>query len=62
MWYQFLRQHRPQMEHHCPRHCELFFIISATHFIDVNLFNFFVGPNILFLDLFVFPFCLNDET
>ena len=38
------------------------FIISATHFIDVNFFNFFVGPNILFLDLFVFPSCFNDET
>ena len=39
------------------------FIISATHFIDVNFFNFFVGPNVLFLDRFLyFPFCVNDET
>ena len=47
------------------RRCALIvtaFIISATHFIDVNFFTFFFGPNILFLNLFVYPFCLDDES
>ena len=56
MWYQFLRQHRLQMSLHCPRHlCAqsvTAFIITATHVIDVCFFNFFVGPNFLFLLLF----------
>ena len=37
---------------------------KATHFIDVNFFNFFFGPNTLFLNLLVFLsfFCLDDES
>ena len=38
------------------------FVIGATHFGDVNFSILFFGLNILFLNLFVFPFCLYNES
>ena len=49
---------------HFPSHVILIsdFVIGATHYGDVNFSILFFGFNILFLILFVLPFCLDNES